>query len=371
MYQPKWYSFLVKSSEGNNLLDNHEPTTGNIIIANKIECRPYLGRDNKMHYDKIVFAFFEDIFKFEAFYTRAFFPNMYEVVFGTCKPYFDIDIDKAGIDLLAAQKIIPFTAVHQIIDALLRILGSLKMPIGLEDFIVYSSSDATKASYHLVIPRYYMNNTKEMEFLFNLVMNYVNPAFHKYIDGSIYHKTNQQFRLLGSQKYKFEGFYRPTNRAKVIMPQWYFTLEKNGAVYKIVQEDKNKDKYQHSYSLFESLVSNNYNISYTSELLALPIAHTIPKAHYAKYNAEIFDGEVEEVIKKLQLHWKTKYYLEFPYIFYRVVSGMFDLKRVRPLGCPICTRIHDNDGAYVIKDHEGKYRFYCRRDETKTSIIIN
>lgn len=311
---PKWYPFLL-SKRGDNGLLSHVSERDGVFVQKDSSVgasRQFAKfKDHKELYDYIIH---------QPQKKRCF----YETIMGERphKMYFDIDGGSASPSEIA-----------KIIDEILISVKKLFLSFSLhfdfsENVLLFSSSDSTKQSYHIVLDGYYVNNYKCAQMLYDKLKIRENP----YVDRSMY-SSKQQFRLLGCQKLG-------SSRIKRYLKNF------NNYSFRDLQ----------GYDLFRhSCVCN------VQDCRVLPIQEKIKKMK------EISDIDIGNIPEGVLDPLFEAYELE------DVTGGLVKLTRKCPAYCNICERVHDNENAFLIVTEEEStiqhIDFVCFRDETKRKRI--
>src|SRR5690554_5408485 len=209
------------------------------------------------------------------------------VVSGKAKLYYDVDINKKDIEyegkclsdydedtISQVLREVGEKCMESIILAILDTAKIYKIEIRPDDIMLFSSCSKIKESYHLVVPRWYVNTPQHNKTFFDSVYEKVNPKYKKFLDTSVY-KRNQQFRMVWSQKYQ-------SNRMKTFMEEWEFGSVKGRFDLKGYSGDS-----RNRYILECSLIS--YVLS--AYLFDFPVKE---KTMYTKQD-DVEDGLVHEV----------------------------------------------------------------------------
>jgi hypothetical protein len=142
------------------------------------------------------------------------------------KPRFDIDIDPLDLPIMTKPEDIVNKVIHTVI--------SIFEQISLTDFLIYTSSNEKKYSYHIVINHWYHNDSKEADKFYKKVSSLLPADIKMFVDGAVY-KTTQQFRLLFNTKYG-------ADRYKKIITEWNY-------YGKVIKREKKDDYKEFMYSL--------------------------------------------------------------------------------------------------------------------------
>jgi hypothetical protein len=297
-------------------------------------------------------------------YQRSFpedYRCFFEILLGDFpqKPHFDIDIKgkeigKCGDDLISfGEKVL-----EQVIYLSIQVGLDHGIQFSLEeDILVFSSHNATKCSYHVVIDNWcHVNNIQAKGFYRKVaerleaeeeISEYGNLA--QYVDHMVYSST-QNFRLLGSQK---PNSFRP----KKYCPT--FTYLGKTIEHKYPIEFRNEEHKQ--------LEIFKYSLcSWTSGCKYLPSFINHLSDNEVVYRNFVQGDLTETQIKEgLSLLPKSK---DFPFSVRDIKGNFINLKRERSSYCSLCQRVHDNDNAYLSIYNDCVY-FYCRRNDNDKLFI--
>lgn len=321
-----WYTYFVKNERYIALSDQD--------IKNKlIVCKKFIIKDNNCGH---LFASFNSR---EEFFNYMYFKNEqdrnYFEVFTEFQPrkiYFDIDIPKDKILTHLNIDIYILTMIEKIYEACCKIIGVYSQKLDREKFLIFSSSNNFKKSFHIVIDGFYIESNNHCKEIFNQIFTIIDPEYSKYIDNCVY-KSLQQFRLLYSQKPCSE----PENRRP-----------------KIVYDENISNKYTKLEMFHKSCVTNidnciKLNVMYIEK----------PKKIYIQ----------REVTGILQFITDLKYDLYDQYEFKDFKGeNIVTLQRIAPGICPTCKRFHEHENGYLLINQNGIVLFNCRRSNLNTRV---
>lgn len=269
--------------------------------------------------------------------------SLYEIILGNMpqKIKFDLDISHDKLCEVSPDKIRQYV-VNGIVKYFTDILK--KSVRGYENILVYTSHGETKNSYHIILNGFYTtNNVQSKEYCKKICEKIFedNPSLEQFIDLKVYSST-QQFRILGCKKQK-------TDRVKIFQ---------ENEIYKYPEIPHNE---QHKFymQLCQSLVTN---ITGCVELETLEITEASPARKHRQIFEDISEETSEGYLQKLR-EWYEKNNFVYPYQTYKIIGDMICLKRRVPSMCPVCHRVHENEGAFLLA--KGNGIFFCRRDETR------
>jgi len=244
------------------------------------------------------------------------------------KLYFDIDSNSSPE--LVGECIIQL--IQSIRDEVIEKTGNSNF-ITTNEVIVLSSCDATKQSYHIVVPHYVCNRLIDLKKFVSNVLSRMDDCNKSMIDPQVYRK-NQNFRMLGCSKL---GSSRILTQINKIDP--YFDNDpiriRNDRLY----EARNLEMLTISY------VSGYYP---ENKIIKYDITEKVDSPGKVSYETDLnfavpdgleFDKVVEYDTKKIYLYLNKKGYF-----------------------CPNCNRNHENENPYVSYDKLKKVPYFqCRR----------
>ena len=352
LHQKRWYSKLVKSNN-QGLLDYYKLED---FLSHLVVCltKKYIGDEDPT----FLYNYFDSYIEFYH-YQKKFNQNersFFEVINFFQKPHFDIDIDFEKVLKYYDDNIVTIEELHKIgqllISTIIKGCQVVMSPNDLnfeKDVLVYTSHDLNRVSYHIILDHWCHHDHIEAKAFFDQVHNYCEGELKgKYVelmDNSVY-KTNQNFRMLGSQKCN-------TNRTKIFQPYFYI----NDNIINHVNLVFDHIDKQGLHDLSKSLVT------FTSGCQLLQTFYIEKNITYTKNNYCITPQDLEEI--KVMLHNKFNNMFSI-----REVNGFkIFLKRAKPYYCELCGRIHphENPRIYVFNS---AVRWTCWRREDKKTILL-
>ncbi len=292
-----------------------------------------------------LFTWFNDYLKFNEYQlkfdveARCF----YETILGEYaqKPHFDIDLNikkNPGVDINRVR--------NELIKAIVLVLGELDIMIDPErNIIICTSHGKFKKSIHVVLDGYcHMNNLEAKAFYKKVVAKMT--IYSEFVDRAVY-SSLQQFRMLGSRKLGSE-------RPKIFHKKWNFgeqTIE-----YKY-NEKIDSVEHEAIVQLGNSLVTN---VGYCDILPNL--------IEEEERTYELTDVSEEQFNQAWDLFRKIHTGI-IPFKIRNTVSNTIVLKRIKPSGCPICNRVHQNENPFLFIIEKSVY-FHCRRAPMNKKLLI-
>lgn len=365
----RWYPYLVPQ-EGRNSINtlaldkpNYTEKDQHFVVCwtpGEYKGKKYLTREGPAK----LFASFKsylDFFRFQNQLPEAN-RNFYEVIFGTQKPHFDIDVslDKLEAGYPGANiGIIGEFVKDAVIFCADKVLSEVGVAIDLnKDVLIYTSHGEKKRSYHIVLTNYLHWNNKEAGAFYKKVMEnfktHTGGKLAEFVDHSVY-KPGQQFRILGSQK-------NDSNRVKMFNE----SFTQNGKTFKHIYNNKDmcgKDDRDLSnptqlklLQLEESLVSVFCHTSTTlpSFIAEKDIRHHNPKA------GDLDDTSVSDCLALMRRKF-AELYLQCPFEFVDSSGSLITLKRTQSSQCPCCHRLHEHEHPYLYVTATNNVYWDCRR----------
>nr|QBK89708.1 MAG: DNA primase [Pithovirus LCPAC001] len=325
IHNQKWFYYLRRKKADPNrvCLENHyglDKLKKGLIVCQKT--------------NYILFTYFDSLDSFLN-YTELiphYFHNFYEtIVLREQKPHFDVDIDLKNGDV-DDKKII-----RDLISAIITVMDEYLIKFDpIKDILLFHSNGQFKKSYHLIIDHHYHKNNIEAFCFYEKVLESMSPSNAIYIDSAVY-KTVQQFRMLGSKKYK-------TERTK---------------------------KYIKRYGYVPENLPLASLISYIKDSKLLPeFASEEEEEDFYKNSVVISNDLVADAMNMLETYLGiNKNSPEFPFVYDTMSDPFIILKRVRPSMCEMCSRVHDNENPYMFVSKSGLLYFSCRREKDRKKIL--
>lgn len=213
---PKIYKYI-------NRKNNYQQYDPNEILSesyslSEIKTKFVVGEENNGYFQYLVF---DNIRHYQAYAESI--PenrrNFHEIIFGLLpqKLKIDIDVKSEAINSDSAELLpeeIPL--LLQNVDETVKIVMKLlyKIEINDSDIITTDSSgqdgETHKYSFHKIINNYYVSNCDESAYFTNILMNFMDRKFAKYIDNQV-NKKIQNFRITGCCKYGSSRYKRLIN----------------------------------------------------------------------------------------------------------------------------------------------------------------
>ena len=360
----RWYTGLSNATIEREHFDSHK---SNIIVCHwKNE-----DDENEELQGNHFFSIFSNYIEFGLYqykYRREpWMRSEFEVVLGQYpqKPHFDIDIVKEEYEALNLQEtygefVIRFFS--NVIYLIRTIMEEKNIILNNEyDFAIYMSSNPTiKASFHIILPRYYHINNEEARALRDLVASRLPPdliPYGRFLDKAFY-SAKQQIRIVGNQK-------PGSNRVKILQPFWIYCKPgtENISVRHRFMKTPEDEAEEYMLQLEECLVSNIYACQKLPSFKQQLIAVRPPSFNFKTGNDITLDQSSKslEYLSKLEGGINHKM---------RAIQGnLIILNRLHPSHCNLCGRDHQAENSYIIiKD--GYAYFDCRRrsDNKKTLL---
>jgi hypothetical protein len=355
------YYFSLKKTETNNrsLLGDYENKTYD-LYSGIVVCRNFRGKDSKGLRTFAVFKHHIDLYKHMVKVPQPV-KSFFEVIFGhrSQKPHFDIDVD------LTTTKVDGEQLLKEIVLASMKTLKDKGVNIDpTKDLLIYTSSDATKISYHIIIDHWmHANNTEASNFCVN-VRNNLREEYRPYIDPKVYNPL-QQFRILWSNKIDSSRVKVPLKQLKLddLTTYVYPTFE--------LETDE----------LLASLISN------TAGCQILPVFIDTDSTFYIDNDGTLHNYEgsntyVERETKltkndaQLMLDLLSRKMGFAPnslairsyFTIRECTNGIVSLTKKQRYKCIICHRCHDNENPFLSVSANGTVRYHCRRADDSTVL---
>lgn len=306
---PKWYPFLLSKRGDNGLLSHVSADDGVFVQKDSLTGARRQFTKFKNHqelYDYITSLPQEQ---------RCF----YETILGDRphKMYFDIDGGNTK-----PEEIVKI--IDEIVKRVKKLFTDFSLPFDVtKNILIFSSSDAKKQSYHLVIDGYVVDNYKCAKEFYDRLKIPDNP----YVDRSMY-SSKQQFRLLGCQKLG----------------------------------SKRIKRYVKEYSTYIFPDVSNYELFCRSCVCFVEKCERLPIGEKIKKKIEVADIDIKNVPNEVLDPLFEIYDLD------DVTGGLVKLIRKNPGWCSICERVHENENAFLIVREENEVvesiDMVCFRDES-------
>lgn len=387
----KWYRLLILK-EWNEIKDTlTDSTRPNDNPANPIKPWRALYQDHQVDLshgnllicqtdpnDCRLYTLFEDFVEYDK-YSRKFVSTdqcFYELLIGSRKPIFDIDIDltKPGVEKVFQKNIENKVETWPICQHLLLAVQKVMEQEGIKlqlnwQILWYSSHGPNKHSYHLVINGVYHPDHLEAQAFFQRVIQLVDPKYHEWIDRKVY-STKQQFRVLHCQKLG-------SNRPKVLIREWDY-LDMQGQIHHLYHQPSSKSnnpQEAHLIDLSDSLAS------FTIKCQLLPnfdkqreerlLAQSTRKWDLINSSEELSAERIRKILDLAETGWKNlpNQSASFPYSFKDTVGSLINLKRDFPAFCSKCQRVHDAENGFIVVVG-GKIILNCRRSDDGKGLIL-
>lgn len=329
----KWYPLLVQSDSvyGEQLLkDNPLNTLQNKLIV----CLTKICDDKNVRSFAVFGSHVEYYYAIKKIPVeeRCFF----EVIPGEFpqKPHFDIEIDEDNpkFNDIANNQYKREEIKSQIITAIIKILQQYNISIDInKDILVFSSSNDSKLSYHIVVDNYAHINNLEAKAFYKLVKSNISEEYQSFIDKAVYSKL-QQFRIVGSQKHK-------SGRMKKLLETWDY----DGIPVKYeYPEPPENEHHKYMMELGCSLVAN---AAYCSILPRFYEGDA--NRQYEQY--DLSDDQVQRVLMMFENYIGfSRRSKDFPFYIRKIENSTITFTRKRPSYCKLCKRIHEHDNPYVF-----------------------
>jgi hypothetical protein len=264
---------------------------------------------------------------------------------------YDIDLENEKLDyetMITLSDVTLELLIEGTVDAMYK---KFNINIDLQkDVCIYSShsgmdAEKKKRSYHIIIGNYFFESNEDVKQFCLEVINTIPTELRGYVDDSVY-KSKQNFRILYSHKPE-------SNRYKVPVDTWIYEGEE---IHHIIANGETPVSEGHEFFLrvSESL------ITFCGGCKCLAMA--APLRPREAFKGEEAPEKINLAIEKLNEQY---YNGKFPYKFSGVSNGYILLSRTSPMFCPICSRVHDAENAFMTIS-EGMVSFYCRRNKEKS-----
>lgn len=278
----------------------------------------------------------------------------HEVIYGN-KPQklrFDVDINKKDIDNNEDIDQLSQKVLESLVDSAMIVFNNLyKRELDIVDILICeshgSSGDDYKKSYHLIIPKYYVDNNNEAKYFYEEVVNNMEKSYRKWVDPSVY-SSKKNFRTLLSTKLN-------QNRYKILNNEWLY--KGKNISYKAIESEPNISDW-FDYTLITSVANS----------VPLPIINPYQNDNnnISKiiYNNEVPDVIVSQFNRAFDIACVNTYKSEniVPHVNYKTnkQNGFrLNLIRVKSSYCSMCDRFHDSNGAYLNVNYKGDVKFLC------------
>lgn len=345
------YPCIIPNSkhEGKSISENVYDYQSKFIVAK--EFKSYTSSET--YYRYLVFHHTMDFYQFldELPGSEWNFHECFDS--GQRKLFFDIDIERDEFSKhnkwLLADVGTLFTEeyANSIRDDLIKNISGFFLTCGHilnlnSDFLIYTSHDKNKYSFHIVVDNYSVENHIQASEITKKVLEEVNQKYLRYIDTGV-NKSRQMLRIYLNHKLG-------TDRVKILNKEWiYFdhsvTLQFNtkGDIrwqltdFKTEQE---KDKYLRNLILDKSLISV-FRVEPIKINYKIPVKQTSSRPVYYQGIADI---DIERISQVLPLGFELG----------EVEGNYIRLKRSTGALCPICNRVHGPEQQVYLQCFRAK-----------------
>lgn len=330
----KWYYRLVSGS-GHSLEDEYttEELHSGIIVCWSSSSLPD-GSEfvNSKGKSRKVYTLFDDYIELYN-YMKEFdieYKCFFEMIPGekAQKIKFDLDLkDVSGFGEIGEL-------IEELLVSIQRVLAGLGHTIIPDQhLLVYSSNSETQRSYHVVVDGLYCANVWEVQAFYDRIVGSMeHPLKDDVIDRAVY-SSNQQFRILGSQKY---GSGRP----KILDSSWPHTIPSDQPA---------------PYHLLRSSL-----VGFTSDSVQLPPIYVKPQ------RVINYQTDEEDLHKALKIFFE-QFEDRDCFDLREVLPNYIVLNRLRPSYCNVCSKSHEAENPYLYVENGGIY-FSCRRSLGRTFV---
>lgn len=255
--------------------------------------------------------------------------HFHEILSEERKIYFDIDSRRSEDETQEC-----------LVQLIKSITEEIKYKTGLDvdkskDFIILSSSNDSKSSYHLIMPHFICKTIDDMKMFAQRVVANLEIDYQEMIDLGIY-KFCQAFRVLGSSKID--------DKTRILVPVQIpdpFLHDEN-------IKQTTKDRILEFRNFESTLVSYKY---YTHDA-----KHTI--CYDIQKSKKSNKGVVSDALPDI----KVPDGLEFEKAIEYDSGTVFLYKNVSGYYCEYCKREHQHEHPFVYYNKKSKsYKFNCRR----------
>ena len=352
----KYYYKLknTDTSKAKSLLEEYEHKTYD-LYSGIVVCRNFRGKNAQ---GLRLFAVFKNHMELYHHMQRVAQPvkSFFEVIFGhrSQKPHFDIDVD------LSAGSINGEQLLREIVLAAIETLKDSGVTIDpSNDILIYTSSNETKLSYHIIINHWmHANNTEAGNFCIN-VRSKLREAYQQYIDPKVY-SSLQQFRILWSNKID-------SSRTKIPLKQLKLTEESS---YTYPSFELEIDE------LLASLISNTTGchilpvfINPTESFIidtdgSVHTCDTLTSKKYLERDAKLTKNDAQlmlELLSRKMGFAPNSLAIKNYFTVRDYTTGIVSLTKKQRYKCVVCQRYHDNENPFLSVGANGTVRFHCRR----------
>ncbi|CAK7994990.1 DNA primase [uncultured virus] len=285
--------------------------------------------------------------------------NFHEVIMEYVhqKPRFDIDIstkdindipDKYCGDLHAFGRDI----LEMVIQSSIDVLKVDQIHLDIEkDFMIFSSHNAKKASYHIILNRYKHANCHEAAAFYQKCCDVATDPllFGRFVDPGVY-KKNGNLRLVWACKPEDPTRIKEYNQSFIFRGQTIThqidEIEELGSSLQSINSQREK----------ELIIISNSLITFVADCTLLPIYQSTTQKQYEEINLS------EECIQNAHQEYSqwAKDCGERAFPIASVKSGLIQLKRDEPSYCQECLRVHDHVSPFLYFSGADLY-YHCAR----------
>lgn len=258
------------------------------------------------------FQTFESYPEFKQWHKSFQDSSHYEIIQGRQNLYFDFDGE---------------ISIDELTEAIKKRYEEFKKPIRID---IYSSSDSTKKSYHVIVKGIcFKDHTACGQVAKEVIALIGKSDWTSSFDSSVY-SSKRNLRILGSRKLN-------STRVKV-----------------------------HAGTSFQS---DDWKSPFSNDQLFLSLASCVSYCHLVDYGSQQIsnrsDQSGSDCISATDALQLVNDILPGVFTMREVRGRTLFLNRKKPAHCPVCERRHDSDNA-MVSQRSGKFFFVCMRDTSRS-----
>lgn len=275
--------------------------------------------------------------------------NFHEIVMGTQKPHFDIDIKHKEVKGSFTPEKLCNDTIQAIAMGIRRVMLELVTEPGFagikpEEILVHTSHGLTKSgemkqSAHVILHGWMHRDHIEAQAFCKRVLSGMPEHLREWVDLNPY-KSTQNWRMMGMTKMGEQRYKTPAS--------WVW-MDQDGP--RLIEPPKAETTVE------KRLMQLNALVGYTPHHKLIPSACTTTPYQWLKQDDEEFpDHVVEEVWDWFQQQPEAS-----AFTYRTSTANAITLNRAQASFCPRCERIHENENARLVILPDGAVLFHCMR----------
>lgn len=329
-----WLNRLVSKGENDTFCADYYYKEGNFLVCRQV------SKPDEINVPIRKFSVFKDQDIFIKSLEKIDVDRCYYEVIKSHvkqKPYFDIDMSPENMKAAQIDPKDYKMVAESVINAILKVYPQIKR----KSILVYNAHskdvEKPKYSYHIIVYNWYVENAAENQYFFNKVMKELPKTFDKVVDCSLF-KENQQFRILGSNKFNSVRVKKTDDLGKLSSKDPYFIIRSSLITYVEKSEKLDDPEFKN-------------------------VRGRIKKDGSMCKSKIEFDHNDKKLLNIIRPFTKS-------FNVYPAPNG-YHLRRIEPSECLICNRVHDNENASIEINDLGIMYYRCFRDISNTKFLAS